>query len=105
MSTTAVATLVRWEAKPQSQPFVFLLLDGEAGLYIGDRALDLTEPVWRTGWQNDKIACLNMPRHAAGNSRGSVLSARERAAGHERAGTADDVVNLSHVVMHACVVR
>ena len=58
----------------------------------------------RAGRQDDEIARLKVPRLSAGYARGSVLSAFKRSAGHKHAGTADDVVNLRHVVMHACVV-
>src|SRR5689334_11007295 len=94
------------DAKYIHQPKAFsaLLLVGEAGLDVGDRTVDLAEPMRRAGRQDDEIARLKVPRLAAGNARGPVLSAFKRSAGHERAGTADDVVNLGQVVMHACVV-
>src|SRR5262245_48497368 len=85
--------------------FVTLLPSREAGLHIRDRAVDLAEPMRRAGWQNDEIACLDVPRHTALDSSGSILSACKCSARHERAGTGYDVVDLGHIVMDAGVVR
>src|SRR5689334_18554963 len=88
-----------------SAVFSRLLLDGEPRLHVGDRAVDLAEPMRRAGRQNDEIARLDVPRHAALDPRGSILSACKCSAGHERAGPADDVVDLGHIVMRAGIVR
>jgi hypothetical protein len=49
----------------------------------------------RTGWQNDEIPGLKMPRHTAGDARGPVFGICKRPAGHERAGNAKTIFRIA----------
>ena len=44
-----------------AQQFAFLLPDGEARFHVGDRTIDLAEPMRRARWQYDEITRLNVP--------------------------------------------